>query len=235
LAIQTKAGGIWGKFFNDNLASNFLLRPSPDGCTAFEVSVKLQPRSFGEQAGLFWMRDDNNYVKLVVEGMKDGTVALVLAREVNGEAAVVNKVPIEADVSPSIRLELSPDGEKISGLLDTGYCMRLIGSCDVKEILKEGSVCLGVGAHGGNPEAPNWARFSSFRCLRIAANRIQFGAPMQASENKIDGAESEDEEEEVLHAPETPQPGGWVFSSALSAEERAKIQAMLVAQGLPPV
>jgi len=234
LFIKTKAGGIWGNFFNDNLASNFLLRPSPDGCTAFEVSVKLEPRSYGEQAGLFWMHDDNNYVKLVVEGMKDGSVALVLAREVKGEAAVVNKVPLGADVSPSIRLELSPDGTKISGLLDTGYCMRLVGSCDVSE-LQGSPLFLGLGAHGAKPEGSNWARFSSFRCLRIAANRIQFGAPVQSStENKTGGIEAEgEEEEEILYAPEPPQPGGWVFSSALSPEEKLKIQGMLAAQGLP--
>jgi len=233
LAIKAKPGGIWGSFFSDNLAANFLLRPVPEGCTAFEATVKLRPSGYGEQGGLFWMYDDNNYVKLVVEGMKDGSVAIVLARysEANGSAAVINKVPIESGVF-SLRLELSPCGEKISGLLDTGYCMRLIGSCDAKTLLSH-TLALGLGAHGGSAEGSGWAQFSSFRCLRIAPNRVQFGASRPLlEEGSIGDTGNPDPEEEILYAPETPQPGGWVFSSALSAAERANIQGMLAAQGL---
>jgi len=232
LLIKAKPGGIWGNFFSDNLAANFLLRPVPEGCTAFEATVKLSPSSYGEQGGLFWLYDDNNYIKLVVEGMKDGSVAIVLASEENGSPSVINKVPMEAGVSASIRLELSPCGEKISGLLDTGYCMRLIGSCEAKTLLSH-TVAMGVGAHGGAPEGSGWAHFSSFRCLRIAPNRVQFGASRPVEESSVDDTGDPDLEEEILYAPETPQPGGWVFSSALSAAERANIQGMLAAQGLP--
>jgi len=233
LVIEAKPGGIWGSFFTDHLASNFLLRPVPEGCTAFEATVKHSPSSYGEQGGLFWMHDDNNYIKLVVEGMKDGSVAIVLASEENGTPSVVNKVPLEAGVSASIRLELSPCGEKISGLLDTGYCMRLIGSCEAKTLLSH-TVVMGVGAHGGAAAGFGYAQFSSFRCLRIASNRVQFGAsrpPLE--EDPVEDTGDPDPEEEILYAPETPQPGGWVFSSALSAAERANIQGMLAAQGLP--
>lgn len=229
LLIRAQPGGIWSDCFKGKLAANFLLRAVPDKCTACEVTVKLTPGSYGEQGGLFWMIDENTYIKLVVEGMKDGSSAVVLVREVNGEAAVVSKAPFDAANSASLRLEISPCGQKISGLLDTGYCMRLIGSCEAKELLS-GCHMIGVGAHGGTAEGCSWAEFSAFRCLQIASNRVQFGSTARPDVSLED---NEGDEEEILYAPEVPQPGGWVFSSALSDEERAKIQGMLSAQGLP--
>ncbi len=49
-----------------------------------------------QQAGLFWYIDDNNYLKLVLEGMKDGGCAVVLAGEKNAVPAVIAKVPVAA-------------------------------------------------------------------------------------------------------------------------------------------
>ncbi len=51
---------------------------------------------WGQQAGLFWYVDDNNYLKLVLEGMKDGGCAVVLAGEKNAVPAVIAKVPVAA-------------------------------------------------------------------------------------------------------------------------------------------
>lgn len=59
-----------------------------------ETHVAFNPKSFGEQAGLFWYIDDNNYVKFVVEGMKDGSVAFVFAHEMSGNPIVVRKEKI---------------------------------------------------------------------------------------------------------------------------------------------
>ena len=36
--------------------------------------MKLQAGSYGEQAGIWWYVDDGAWVKLVIEGKKDGTV-----------------------------------------------------------------------------------------------------------------------------------------------------------------
>ena len=53
---------------------------SANSRSVFTVSLSL----LIEQAGLFWYHDDSNYAKLVVEWMKDGTVSIVMAQEVDG-------------------------------------------------------------------------------------------------------------------------------------------------------
>lgn len=97
LEIVALPGGIWGNFFNDCLAKNFLFLTPDGGATvnAVEAEVSFAPRAWGEQAGIFWHSDDNNYAKFVVEGMKDGSVALVFALEINGSPRVVKKLPWE--------------------------------------------------------------------------------------------------------------------------------------------
>lgn len=76
-----------------------------------EAKVSFLPKNWGEQAGLFWYSNDHNYAKLVVEGMKDGTVALVFAVEIRGEPKVLHKEKLELRGSENelvLRLELSP-------------------------------------------------------------------------------------------------------------------------------
>ena len=49
-----------------------------------------------EQAGLFWYHDDSNYAKLVVEWMKDGTVSIVMAQEVDGASEAQRNIHAHA-------------------------------------------------------------------------------------------------------------------------------------------
>lgn len=90
---------------------------------AVEATVSFEPRSFGEQAGVWWYHNDDNWVKLVIEvrcakqmhghpshqppthilcgasidtckqGMKEGKVSIVFAYSVDGKPSVVKKVP----------------------------------------------------------------------------------------------------------------------------------------------
>src|SRR5438477_6783445 len=66
LQIHATPGNLWE---GENGAHNLLLRAPPDGVKSFaaEVTVSHTPVTFGEQAGLLWYRDDDNYVKLVKE------------------------------------------------------------------------------------------------------------------------------------------------------------------------
>lgn len=43
--------------------------------------------------------------------MKDGSISVVLARELNGEPQVIKKVPYEGKAT--LRLELSPDKSQV--------------------------------------------------------------------------------------------------------------------------
>jgi hypothetical protein len=66
LQIRATPGNLWEA---ENTARNLLLRPPPRDAKAFvvEVTVSHAPETFGEQAGLFWYRDDDHYVKLTKE------------------------------------------------------------------------------------------------------------------------------------------------------------------------
>ena len=70
------------------------------------------PGDWGEQAGIFYYFDDDNYAKFVVEWTKDGSMAAVLAQEVAGSAsvsgkAIICKTPVAKDHRPKpVRLRL---------------------------------------------------------------------------------------------------------------------------------
>jgi regulation of enolase protein 1 (concanavalin A-like superfamily) len=69
LSMQTLPGTLWGEANN---AHNFLLRSveeMPNGLIS-RVIVTSHPRLVGEQAGLIWYLDDDNYIKLVKESLE---------------------------------------------------------------------------------------------------------------------------------------------------------------------
>ncbi len=130
---------------------------------------------WGQQAGLFWYVDDNNYLKLVLEGMKDGGCAVVLAGEKNAVPAVIAKVPVAAKeillpgaafdepvpfvlltllfmplskigVGMRLRLEVNADG-CVTGMFQArgSPCMRLVGRADAYQELAVSSEKVQVG------------------------------------------------------------------------------------------
>eukprot|EP00466_Bigelowiella_natans_P010136 jgi/Bigna1/144775/aug1.91_g19483 len=150
--LDSLPGGIYERFFDKNLARNILLHNNPDIQTgdgggaatprtlrSICAHVGLVPRNRGEQAGIFWYFDDDNYAKLVVEGTKEtkknGSFAIVLAKEEGGKATVVKKEKLEYErVSTSksktilLRLEAVEDienGTKRLALRATAN----VGSC----------------------------------------------------------------------------------------------------------
>ena len=74
--------------------------------------MPVGPGERGEQAGIFYYFDDDNYAKFVVEWTRDGSMAVVLAQEVSGSASVsgkatICKAPVPKDHAPkSVRLRL---------------------------------------------------------------------------------------------------------------------------------
>jgi len=168
LKLGVLAGGIFGDVFGPaKAARNLLLRPMPAECRAVEVAVALPAAcgSYGEQAGVFWRADDNNYVKLVIEalgadgdadGDGDGDGAgggggarhmAVLVVEHEGRPLVVGKMELAAlpaaavdaaaapDTEAVLRLELSADGRRVSGAVVTPYCLRLVGNAETPAAL----------------------------------------------------------------------------------------------------
>eukprot|EP00927_Polykrikos_kofoidii_P074810 TRINITY_DN70842_c0_g1_i1.p1 TRINITY_DN70842_c0_g1~~TRINITY_DN70842_c0_g1_i1.p1 ORF type:complete len:306 (-),score=45.08 TRINITY_DN70842_c0_g1_i1:42-959(-) len=238
LDFRIQPGGLWGQIFAGKPSPPLLLRPVGEA-NAFEVTVIMPPTvgSYGEQAGLFLYVDDNNYAKLVVEWMKDGTASVVLACEKDGHAEVSAKAGLDTEEAHEpirLRLELSADGSQISGVLVSSYYNRLIGSCpaDRTPWCSSGSdptmLSVGIGAHGSSEEdsAERMARFSKFAAIAVKANRVQWGGGASVPPHI---ACPHPESTSPLHGDYcAPAPGsGLTLSEDLTSEQRAQIMAML--------
>ena len=81
-------------------------------------------RQRGEQAGLIWYKDDDNYCKLVVEGMKDGLPWIVFGVETSQSPQVVAKVRLTEELPDlgleNTRLELRYDEARVSVVASYG-------------------------------------------------------------------------------------------------------------------
>jgi regulation of enolase protein 1 (concanavalin A-like superfamily) len=107
LTMRTLTGTLWGE---TNTAPNLLLRSAPDdGEFATEVTVAIRGALDGEQAGLIWYGDDDNYVKLVNEFK--GQPFLLLAREEKGKAKEMGRIP-------------APDGQVVLRLVSHNGWVR---------------------------------------------------------------------------------------------------------------
>ena len=124
----------------------------------------MGPWCHGQQAGLFLYRNDDNYIKLVLEGMKDGGVKVVMAREAHRRAAVLKPktAPPGDGFAPgsaatdavTLRLTLGPRRRVCAGAVRGGDAgrWREAGRCDCAflfEAAGAAAVDAGVGAHGG--------------------------------------------------------------------------------------
>eukprot|EP00929_Paragymnodinium_shiwhaense_P029318 TRINITY_DN16824_c0_g1_i3.p1 TRINITY_DN16824_c0_g1~~TRINITY_DN16824_c0_g1_i3.p1 ORF type:complete len:330 (+),score=85.22 TRINITY_DN16824_c0_g1_i3:66-992(+) len=238
LEFTMKPGGLWGQVFADQPPALLLRRLG--NANACEVTVLMPPGKggFGEQAGLFWYFNDNNYAKLVVEWMQDGTAAVVLARERSGEPAVCGTAALDSEEAAEpirLRLEMNADGTELSGVMVGAYYNRLIGSCQAgpgtwgDNATGDADLQFGVSAHGGSASGESRAaRFSKFSALAVKANRVQWGGgagmPQQFAGGVVTPLASPvDGQGDFAAAP----PGGWTLSGDLSDEQRAQIAAML--------
>ena len=136
LAVNLSPGGLWQDVFKTKPA--LMLRQHEETCNAYEVRfwlcmhgtsvpllaifllstlqvtvhMPMGPGERGEQAGIFYYFDDDNYAKLVVEWTSNASMAVVLAKEVAGSASVSAKkiiceAPVPKDHTPKpVRLRL---------------------------------------------------------------------------------------------------------------------------------
>ena len=162
LQVRLAPGNLWEK---DNTARNLLLRQAPKDARSFtaEVSVSHAQAAFGEQAGLLWYRDDDNYIKLVKE-FYDGNTWAVFAVERNGKADYR-----EADCRAQwVTFRLTVAGDKVSA------AFRAVGGTDWKDMgdydfpargdkPDAPPAHIGLTAHHGPTDPERWAHFRDFR------------------------------------------------------------------------
>jgi hypothetical protein len=109
LEVATVAGSVWGDFGRSCPAVNTRLLHC-GAVRSAQVRLEMWPKTRGEQAGMCWWASERDYVKLVVEGMRDGRVALVLAVQEAGDPRVVAKRYLgESDEQPPAYFTLTLD------------------------------------------------------------------------------------------------------------------------------
>jgi hypothetical protein len=198
---------------------------------------------WGQQAGLFWYIDDNNYIKLVLEGSKDGSCAVVLAGEKSGSPVVIAKVSVAtSDVflpggaGMRLRLEVNEDGSVTGMFQQRGSpCMRLVGrGLGYEELVSPARVQVGIGAHGGSlttselsESSGRCALFYNFRGVWTPQDRIQMGkGPGNNGLSRAAGAAAQTTLGAVV-GPATDVLSGWTLSPDLSEDERQNIASLL--------
>ena len=165
LQVRLAPGNLWEK---ENDARNLLLREAADDATPFaaEVGVSHAPTTFGEQAGLLWYRDDDNYIKLVKE-FYDGNTWAVFAVERGGKADYR-----EADCRAQwVTFRLTVAGDKVSAAFRAvgGTEWKSMGDFDFPARDDKSAAAparIGLTAHHGPADPERWAHFRDFRISR---------------------------------------------------------------------
>ena len=161
LHLRTLPGTLWGEANN---AHNFLLRTVDEMSNglASRVTVTSHPRLMGEQAGLIWYLDDDNYIKLVKESL-DGGQWIVLAREQDGQPELIDKTRISVE---SAELQLALLGAVVHGQFRTSPTedWRAVGECP---LLDGANPKIGLFTHGGPQDLERWVELRNFALLNI--------------------------------------------------------------------
>jgi regulation of enolase protein 1 (concanavalin A-like superfamily) len=166
LQIRLTPGNLWA---NENTARNLLLREPPRDAKSFtaEVTLSLTPAAFGEQAGLLWYRDDDNYIKLTKEFYNDRTW-VVFAVERDGKPDYR-----EAECRGQwVNLRLTVAGDKVAAsFLPVGAtAAKSLGAFDFPARDPKAKAApparIGLTAHHGAPDSDRWAVFRDFRIVR---------------------------------------------------------------------
>lgn len=160
LQVRLTPGNLWEK---ENTARNLLLRDPPRGVKSFaaEVTVSHSPVAFGEQAGLLWYWDDDNYIKLVKE-FYEGRTWAVFAVERDGKADYR-----ETDCRAqwvTFRLTIAGDKVTASFLPVGGTDWKSMGELTFAPVDAKGrGARVGLTAHHGPADVERWAHFREFR------------------------------------------------------------------------
>ncbi|HKJ56873.1 MAG TPA: ThuA domain-containing protein, partial [Nitriliruptoraceae bacterium] len=115
LVLPVSATDIYGE--NNTDTPNIVVRPLPDGDTTVTTVVDVAAYEAYEQAGLILYQDDDNYVKLVIEGRDTGAAnpdarVFQFLWEIDGAPTEINSPAVGADYPDEVhlRLQVAEDG-----------------------------------------------------------------------------------------------------------------------------
>ncbi len=151
LALQT-SGTDFGKMQSPNYVGVRVTKK----CFSLKTSMHYCPEE-EEEAGLVYLYDEKNYVKLIVRLGKDGKAELQVKKAENGVEQIVAAI---SGVAETCTPELSLSGLVLSCKADG----KVMAEVDVRKLTSEatgGFVGCTMGVYaGGNKKAGNYARFS---------------------------------------------------------------------------
>ena len=163
LQMRSLPGGLWE---SDNNVRNMVLRPlagTPGKTLAVEVHVSNQPTAMYENAGLVLYRDDDNYVAVIKEFMRDELV-VAMGREVKAQGEVPGRQAYEA-TDVWLRMEVSPRGVRSYYRPSKKDRWDTIGECALPG---NADVRIGLLAAYGDARVERWVQFRGFRILELS-------------------------------------------------------------------
>ena len=162
LQMRSLPGGLWK---HDNNVRNMVLRPLPgtsEETLAVEVHVSNRPTAIYENAGLILYRDDDNYVAVIKEFMRDELV-VAISREVKGEGEVPGRQAYEA-TDVWLRMQVSRRGVKSYYRPSKKDRWDALGECALPG---NADVRIGLLAAYGDAGVERWVRFRGVRILEL--------------------------------------------------------------------
>ena len=160
LELRAQKGRIWG----GGGAKNLLVERLPAGGRTVTVDVSHgAPENIYEQGGLLLMRDDDHFVKLIVEFI-EGEYFIVMAREIGGKGKVFTKLGF-ADKAARLRLAVS--GDEVSASFATRGSERFepAGEC---ELPGASAAHFALFTQDGSDEELRWIRFENLQVTPAA-------------------------------------------------------------------
>ena len=162
LELRAQKGRVW----SGAGAKNLLVEQKQAGGRQAEVVVSHgAPKTKYEQGGLLAYRDDDHFVKLIVEFI-DGDYFIVMAREVGGKGKVFTKIKI-ADKSARIRLAVEGDRVTASFAPRGGSEFKPAGEC---ELPGAAEARFALFTQDGSDDEIRWIRFEDLSTQPAAAS-----------------------------------------------------------------
>lgn len=153
-------------YVDNNNAPNVLLRKAPVTSKALILEVYLgnQPRVLWEHAGLYWYYDDDNYVCLLKEQVRDGELRVRMVHEKAAKGTFAGEPKYTAD---GVWFRLVIKGDKATGYYRQTDEEEWRGLGEV-DLPVNGEPKVGLNAGGGPKDVERWVTFSNFRILEQA-------------------------------------------------------------------
>ncbi|MGI9241411.1 MAG: DUF1349 domain-containing protein, partial [Verrucomicrobiales bacterium] len=180
LELRAQKGRVWG----GGGAENILIEEAAAGGRQITVDVSHgSPKNIYEQGGLLVHRDDEHFVKLILEFI-EGEYYIVLAREIAGKGRVFTKLEF-ADKSARLRLAVSGDTVSASFAARGSNQFEPAGDC---ELPGSADAHFALFTQDGSDDEVRWIRFEDVQASAATGAAGGFDTRQLSDEFHAEGA-----------------------------------------------